>query len=79
MLLQVEKRKVDIKTPKDAKADKGKLIISLKCVVCDSKKLIFIKEQESSEFLNWNSFSMSYFEIKVQNEQNNKQDFQNAF
>ena len=79
MLLQVQKRKPDIKTLKVVKTDKGKLIISLKCVVCDSKKLIFIKEQESSEFLNWNSFSMSYFEIKVQNEQNNKQDFQNAF
>ena len=48
-------------------------------MVCGSKKLIFIKEQEGSNFLKWNSFSMSYFEIKVQNEQNNKQVFKNAF
>ena len=66
MLLQVQKRKPDIKTLKVVKTDKGKLIISLKCAVCGSKKLIFIEEQEGSEFLKWNFFSRSYFEIKAQ-------------
>ena len=30
---------------------KRKLTLLLKCVVCDSKKLRFIKKQEASEFL----------------------------
>ena len=33
------------------KKKKRKLTLLLKCVVCDSKKLRFIKKQEASEFL----------------------------
>ena len=29
----------------------GRIMLSLKCTVCDNKKLRFIKEQETSELL----------------------------
>ena len=40
------REKTDSKTPRVAKTNKGRLMKSLKCVVCDSKNSRFFKEQE---------------------------------
>ena len=45
LLFEVQKK------PKVLKTKKGRLMFSSKCVVCDSKKSIFIKEQEASGLL----------------------------
>ena len=39
------------KNPKVAKTNHGRIMLLLKCVVCDSKKSKFIKEQEASGLL----------------------------
>ena len=39
------------KNPKVAKTNKGRIMLSSKCVVYDSKKLILIKEQKASWLL----------------------------
>ena len=44
-------KKLDSKNLKDAKTNKGKLMILSKCVAFDDKKSRFIKEQEVSGLL----------------------------
>ena len=44
-------KKIDSKDPRIANANKGKLMILLKCAVYDSKKLTIIKEQEANGLL----------------------------
>ena len=45
------RKKYEIRNPKTAKTSKEKLMLLLKCVVCDRKKLRFIKEQEANGLL----------------------------
>ena len=42
------RERADNKNPRVAKTTKGKIIILIKCVVHDTKKLRFIKEQDAS-------------------------------
>ena len=39
------------KNPKVVKTKNGRIMVSSKCLVCNSKKSIFIKEQEASGLL----------------------------
>ena len=39
------------KNPKVARTKNGRILLSSKCLVCDSKKLKFIKEQEVTGLL----------------------------
>ena len=41
------------KNPKVVKTKKGRIMLLLKCVVCDSKKSKFIKEQKASGLLSF--------------------------
>ena len=50
VLFEVSKN-TENKNFRKKKKKKRKLTLLLKCVVCDSKKLRFIKKQEASEFL----------------------------
>ena len=50
VLFEVSKN-TENKNFRTTKKKKRKLTLLLKCVVCDSKKLRFIKKQEASEFL----------------------------
>ena len=45
------RKKLESKNPKVLKRKNGKIMLVSKCVVCDSKKLEFIKEQEASGLL----------------------------
>ena len=45
------RKKYEIRNPKTAKTSKEKLMLLLKCVVCDRKKLRFTKEQEANGLL----------------------------
>ena len=40
----------EIKNPKAVRTNKGGIMLLWKCVGCDSKKLKFIKEQETSGY-----------------------------
>ena len=45
------RKKLESKNPKVLKRKNGKIMLVSKCIVCDSKKLEFIKEQEASGLL----------------------------
>ena len=45
------KKKTESKIPKVVKTKNGRVMLLSKYVVCDSKKLRFIKEQEATELL----------------------------
>ena len=45
------RKKIKSKNPEVARARKGRIILLSKCIVCDSKKSKFIKEQETSGLL----------------------------
>ena len=45
------RKNLESKNPKVLKGKNGKIMLVSKCVVCDSKKLEFIKEQEASGLL----------------------------
>ena len=45
------RKNTEIKNPKVAGKKNGKIMLLLKCVVCDSRKSKFIKQQEASKFL----------------------------
>ena len=45
------RKNLESKNPKVLKRKNGKIMLVSKCVVCDSKKLKFIKEQEASGLL----------------------------
>ena len=42
------RKNTESKNPKVVRAKSGRIMLLLKCAVCDSKKLKFIKEQETS-------------------------------
>ena len=42
------RKNTESKNPKVVTAKSGRIMLVLKCAVCDSKKLEFIKEQETS-------------------------------
>ena len=44
-------KNTESKNPKVARTKNGRIILLLKCVVCDSEKSKFIKEQEPSGLL----------------------------
>ena len=44
------KKKKDIKNPKVAKTNKGKLIILSKCAVCDSKEWDLLKSKKLMDY-----------------------------
>ena len=45
------RKNTESKNPKVARTKNGRIILLLKCVVCDSEKSKFIKEQEPSGLL----------------------------
>ena len=45
------RKNTESKNPKVARTKNGKIIPSLKCALCESKKSKFIKEQEASGIL----------------------------
>ena len=45
------RKNTESKNPKVAKTKNGRIMLISKCVVCDSKKSKFIKEQEASGLL----------------------------
>ena len=45
------RKNTESKNPKVVRAKSGRIMLLLKCAVCDSKKLKFIKEQETSWLL----------------------------
>ena len=51
MLLYCLKCRKNSKNPKVARTKNGRIMISLKCAVCDSKKLKFLKQQEARGLL----------------------------
>ena len=50
-MIWIKERESESKTPRVAKKNKGNLMFLSKCVVCDSKKSRFIKEQEANGLL----------------------------
>ena len=46
------RKNTENKNPKVARTKNGRIMLLSKCVVCDSKKLKFIKELEASGLLN---------------------------
>ena len=46
------RKNTEIKNPKVRRTKNGRLMLLLKCTVCFSKKLKFMKEQEASGLLN---------------------------
>ena len=47
----MSKKSAESKKPKVARTKNGRIMLSSKCVVCDSKKSKFFKEQEASGLL----------------------------
>ena len=45
------RKNIESKSPKVERTKNGRIMLLSKCEVCDSKKLIFIKELESSRLL----------------------------
>ena len=45
------RKNVESKNSKVARAKNGRIMLSSKCAVCDSKKSNFMKQQEASELL----------------------------
>ena len=45
------RKNTDSKNPNVARVKNGRILLLSKCSVCDSKKLKFVKEQESSRLL----------------------------
>ena len=45
------RKNTEIKNPKVAGKKNGKIMLLLKCAVCDSRKSKFIRQQEASKFL----------------------------
>ena len=46
------RKSTESKNPKIARTENGRIMLLSNCVVCNSKKSKFIKEQEASELLN---------------------------
>ena len=53
------------KNPEVARARKGRIILLSKCIVCDSKKSKFIKEQEGSGLLSSLGIKTSWSKIPL--------------
>ena len=45
------RKNIESKNSKVARAKNGRIMLSSKCAVCDSKKSNFMKQQEASELL----------------------------
>ena len=45
------RKNTESKNPKLARTKNGRMMLLSKCVVCDSKKLNFVSQQEASELL----------------------------
>ena len=46
------RKNTEIKNPKVRRTKNGRIMLLLKCIVCDSKKSKFMKKQEASGLLN---------------------------
>ena len=46
------RKNTESKNPKVARTKNGRIMLSSNCVVCDSKKSNFLKQQEASRLLN---------------------------
>ena len=45
------RKNIESKSPKVVRTKNGKIVLSSKCAVCNSKKLKFLKEQEAKGLL----------------------------
>ena len=58
-------KKTESKNPKIVKTKNGRVMLLLKCAVCDSEKLTFIKEQEPSGLLSSLGINTSLSKIRL--------------